>query len=139
MNRFAALHDWPALSIRAATASSTVLSRSSVPRTMNGSEPPISSTTFFRCRPAISATAVAADRRSLTAEELNRLVCHQCFRIVCVELVDRCAEGDLAPRLSYRLAHLGDDDFRKLLPPLRVQLADAPHERGPIGDSRSSR
>src|SRR5438309_8666084 len=35
----------------------------------------------------------------------------------------------LAPRLSYRLAHLGDDDFRKLLPPFRVQLADAPHER----------
>src|SRR6185295_5416383 len=44
-----------------------------------------------------------------------------------------------APRLPYRLSHLGDDDFRKLLPPLRVQLADAPHERGAVSDSRSSR
>src|SRR4029077_4364917 len=43
------------------------------------------------------------------------------------------------PPLPYRLAHLGDDDFRKLLPPFRVQLADAPHERGAVGDSRSSR
>jgi hypothetical protein len=72
-------------------------------------------------------------------EELNRLVCHQCFRIVCVEPVDRRAEVDLAPRLPYRLAHLGDDDLRKLLPPFRVQLADAPHERGAVSDSRSSR
>src|SRR4026209_718095 len=60
MSRFAALHDWPALSIRASTAAWTVSSRLSVPRTMNGSEPPISSTTFFRFRPAISATAAPA-------------------------------------------------------------------------------
>ena len=66
MKRLAALHDWPVLSRRAATASSTVLSRSSVPSTMNGSEPPISSTTFFRLRPAISATAAPARSEPVT-------------------------------------------------------------------------
>ena len=60
MNRFAALHDWPVLSRRPATAASTASSRSSAPRRMNGSEPPSSSTTFFRLRPAISATAAPA-------------------------------------------------------------------------------
>ena len=83
--------------------------------------------------------AAANDGRPFTAEEFDRLVGHQSFRIVGVELVDRRAEVDLAARLSYRLAHLGDDDLRELLPPFRVELADAPHERGAIGDRRSLR
>ena len=83
--------------------------------------------------------AAADDGRPLTTEELDRLVRHQRFRIVGVELVDRRAEVDLAARLPDRLAHLGDDDLRELLPPFGVQLADAPHERGAIGDGRTLR
>ena len=60
MKRFAALHACPVFSSRAPTADSTVASRSSVLRRMNGSEPPSSSTTFLRLRPAISATAAPA-------------------------------------------------------------------------------
>ncbi len=60
MKRLAALHAWPQLSTRANAAFSTVASRSSVDSRMNGSEPPSSRTTFFRCRPAISATAAPA-------------------------------------------------------------------------------
>jgi hypothetical protein len=47
MNRFAAMHDWPLLTIRAATAVSTARSRSADGVTMNGSEPPSSSTVFL--------------------------------------------------------------------------------------------
>ena len=60
MNRLAALHACPQLSTRATTADATTASRSSVDRRMNGSEPPSSSTTFFKWRPAISATAAPA-------------------------------------------------------------------------------
>ena len=59
-NRLAALQDCPLLSIRASTAAETAPSRSSVDSRMNGSDPPSSSATFFRCRPATSATAVPA-------------------------------------------------------------------------------
>ena len=60
MKRLAALQAWPVFSSRPPTACSTTASRSSVLSTMNGSEPPSSSTTFFRWRPAISATAAPA-------------------------------------------------------------------------------
>jgi hypothetical protein len=60
MKRLAALHACPEFSRRAPTADSTAASRSSVASRMNGSEPPSSSTTFFRLRPAISATAAPA-------------------------------------------------------------------------------
>ena len=67
MKRLAALQAWPAFSIRAATAALTTRGRSSVSSTMNASEPPSSSTTFFRCWPASAATAVPA--RSLPVTE----------------------------------------------------------------------
>ena len=60
MNRLPALQAWPVFSMRAEMAASTVASRSSDPSTTNGSEPPSSSTTFFRCRPAVAATAEPA-------------------------------------------------------------------------------
>ena len=60
MKRLPALQAWPVFSMRAEMAASTVASRSSEPSTMNGSEPPSSSTTFFRWRPAVSATAEPA-------------------------------------------------------------------------------
>ena len=72
MNRLAALHAWPVLSRRAETAASTVASRSSVLSRMNGSEPPSSSTTFFRCRPAISATAAPARSEPVTETPCTR-------------------------------------------------------------------
>ncbi len=72
MNRFAALHDWPVLSSRASAAYSTTSSRLSVASTMNGSEPPISSTTFFRCLPAISATAEPARSEPVTETPRTR-------------------------------------------------------------------
>ena len=71
MNRFAALQDWPVLSRRPATAASTASSMSSAPSRMNGSDPPSSSTTFFRLRPAISATAAPA--RSEPVSETPRI------------------------------------------------------------------
>ena len=60
MNRFAALQAWPVFSSLASTAASTAAPRSSADSSTNGSEPPSSRTTFFRCRPAISATAAPA-------------------------------------------------------------------------------
>ena len=60
MKRLAALQACPEFSKRAPTADSTAASMSSVPSRMNGSEPPSSSTTFLRLRPAISATAAPA-------------------------------------------------------------------------------
>lgn len=60
MNLLPALQAWPVLLSRAPTAACTVESRSAVLSKMNGSEPPSSSTTFFRLRPAISATAAPA-------------------------------------------------------------------------------
>ena len=61
MNRLAALHAWPAFSRAAATADLDGCRRGRrCSSTMNGSEPPSSSTTFFRLRPAISATAAPA-------------------------------------------------------------------------------
>ena len=71
-NRFAALHAWPALSRRAAAAASTTESRSSVESRMNGSEPPSSSTTFLRLRPAISATAAPARSEPVTETPWTR-------------------------------------------------------------------
>ena len=72
MNRFAALQDWPVLSSRASAAAVTASSRSSVPSRMKGSEPPISSTTFFRLRPAISATAAPARSEPVTETPCTR-------------------------------------------------------------------
>ena len=72
MKRLAALHDWPVLSRRAETADSTAASRSSVLRRMNGSEPPSSSTTFFRFRPATSATAAPARSEPVTETPCTR-------------------------------------------------------------------
>ena len=61
MNRLAALHAWPVLleprPDRRLDGGVEVVGAQS---TMNGSEPPSSSTTFFRLRPAISATAAPA-------------------------------------------------------------------------------
>src|SRR3954467_11898354 len=72
MNRFAALHDWPVLSRRACAAASTTSSRFSVASRMNGSEPPISRTTFFRLRPATSATAAPARSEPVTETPRTR-------------------------------------------------------------------
>ena len=56
MKRLEAMQDCPLFWMRAVTASGTVASMSAELATMNGSEPPNSSTDFFRCWPAISAT-----------------------------------------------------------------------------------
>ena len=58
--RLEALHAWPPFSIRAAAAALATLGRSAPSSTMNGSEPPSSSTTFFRFWPAVAATAEPA-------------------------------------------------------------------------------
>ena len=52
-----ALQAWPPFSIRAAAAALATFGRSAPSSTMNGSEPPSSSTTFFRFCPATAATA----------------------------------------------------------------------------------
>jgi hypothetical protein len=58
--RLLELQAWPTFSIRVTQAVLAASSTSSVSRTMYGSEPPSSRTTFFRLRPAVSATAVPA-------------------------------------------------------------------------------
>ena len=56
MNRLAAMHDCPLFCTRALTAVRTQVSRSAEGSTMNGSEPPSSSTLFFSGGPAAEAT-----------------------------------------------------------------------------------
>ena len=73
MKRLAALQAWPPFSRRAPTAASTTVSRSSVASTRNGSEPPSSSTTFLRLRPAISATAAPARPEPVSETPWTRL------------------------------------------------------------------
>ncbi len=65
--RLPALQDCPAFSILAATAAAATPGTSSVSRTMKGSDPPSSRTTFLRCWPATAATAPPA--RSLPVTE----------------------------------------------------------------------
>ena len=66
MNRLAALQACPALPIRWRVAAATTDGTSGASSTMNGSDPPSSSTTFFRFRPAISATAAPARSEPVT-------------------------------------------------------------------------
>ncbi len=72
MNRLAALHACPVFSNRPSIAAPTVVSRSSELSTMNGSDPPSSSTTFFRLRPAISATAAPARSEPVSETPCSR-------------------------------------------------------------------
>ena len=60
MKRLAAMHDWPLFCTRAVTAVRTATSRSAEGSTMNGSEPPSSSTLFFNACPAVAATDMPA-------------------------------------------------------------------------------
>ena len=60
MNRLAAMHDWPLFWTRAVTAVRTASSRSALASTTKGSEPPSSSTVFFRASPAAAATDMPA-------------------------------------------------------------------------------
>ncbi len=84
MKRFAALHDWPVLSRRASAAWVATSPMSSVPRTMNGSDPPSSSTTFFRFLPAIAATAEPARSEPVTETPWTRLspIVHSIWSLV---------------------------------------------------------
>ena len=72
MNLLPALQAWPAFPSRASTAAPTAASRSSVPSSTKGSEPPSSRTTFLRLRPAISATAAPARSEPVSDTPANR-------------------------------------------------------------------
>ena len=67
----AALQAWPPLAIRAPTAALATAPMSGASSTMNGSEPPSSSTTFFRFWPAAAATAEPA--RSLPVTDTPQI------------------------------------------------------------------
>ena len=58
--RLLELQAWPTFSIRVTHAVLAAALTSSVSRMMYGSDPPSSRTTFFRFRPAVSATTVPA-------------------------------------------------------------------------------
>jgi hypothetical protein len=60
MKRFAAMHDWPLLMVRAFTAVRAAAVISALGITMNGSLPPSSSTVFLICLPAALATWLPA-------------------------------------------------------------------------------
>ena len=90
--------------------------------------------------PEQHAEGAATDqRRSVAGEQLDRLIRHQLLGVVRVEGVDVAREVDLAERLLERLAHLADDDLSELLTPLDVQLSDAAHKGGTLGDARRGR
>ena len=57
MNRLAAMQLWPAFRNRARAACSATFDRSASASTMNGSEPPSSSTHFLSARPAAAPAA----------------------------------------------------------------------------------
>ena len=69
MNRFAAMHDCPLFCTRPVTAIGITRSKSAEAATMNGSEPPSSSTHFLSTLPAAEATdwPAASDPVKVTA------------------------------------------------------------------------
>jgi len=82
MNRLAAMQLWPAFCTRASTPTLAAFSRSALGITMNGSDPPSSSTTFLMLRPAASPmlrpapslpVSVAAAMRGSSSSLLARL------------------------------------------------------------------
>ena len=126
MNRFAALQDWPVLSRRASTAASTTSSRFSVASRMNGSEPPISSTTFFRLRPATSATAAPARSEPVTETPRTRgsaitvsAICSLVARIVWYAPSGKPASSYIAWIASADSGHCGAGFSRIGLPTIR--------------------
>ena len=126
MKRFAALHDCPVLSSRASTAASTTSSRFSVARRMNGSEPPISRTTFFRLRPATSATAEPARSDPVTETPRTRgsgitfsAICSLVARIVWYAPSARPASSYIAWIASPDSGHWGAGFSRIGLPTIR--------------------
>ena len=70
--RLDALQACPPFSIRPAAAVLATAGRSAPSRTMNGSEPPSSSTTFFRFCPAAAATAAPARSLPVTDTPVTR-------------------------------------------------------------------
>ncbi len=72
MNRLAAMQDWPLFWVRAVTAVATALSRSALGITMNGSDPPSSSTAFFTCAAAVDATERPAGSEPVSVTALIR-------------------------------------------------------------------
>src|SRR5215475_4389030 len=72
--RLLELQAWPTFSIRVTQAVLAAPSTSSVSRMMYGSEPPSSRTTFFRLRPAVSATAVPARSEPVSDTPCSRRV-----------------------------------------------------------------
>ncbi|MCY1270003.1 hypothetical protein D9M69_324830 [compost metagenome] len=72
MMRLAAMHTWPQLPKRLATAAFTAASMSASASTMKASEPPSSSTHFFSAAPAWEAIAAPAPTLPVTAMEAMR-------------------------------------------------------------------
>jgi hypothetical protein len=72
MNRFAAMHDWPVLIIRARTAVSSAVLKSALGITIKASLPPSSSTLFLICRAAALATSPPARSLPVSVTALTR-------------------------------------------------------------------
>jgi hypothetical protein len=72
MNRLAAMQLWPAFENRARAACSATLGRSASASTMNGSEPPSSSTHFLSARPAAAPTAAPTRSLPVSVTSLRR-------------------------------------------------------------------
>jgi len=67
------MQDWPLFWVRATTAVATAFSRSALGMTMNGSEPPSSSTTCLTSEPAIDASERPAGSEPVSVVALTRL------------------------------------------------------------------
>ena len=75
MNRFAAMHDWPLLIVRAFTAVLMASSRSAEGITMNGSLPPSSSTVRLISFPAMPPTLRPAGSLPVNVAAATRESC----------------------------------------------------------------
>ena len=84
--------------------------------------------------PEQHADGAAADDRGALAEDVDGLVARDLLGVVGVVLGDVGREVDLAECRRERLAHLAHDDRRELVAALAVQLRDAAHQRGALGD-----
>src|SRR5258706_308050 len=119
MNRFAAMHDWPLLSVLALTAVDAAAATSALGRTTNGSLPPSSSTTFLSCRPA-----------ALTREEF--------FGVLRIIAAHRCALLRFGRGGTDRLSHLERHQLGKTVFLGFENLGTALHQRGALRERRLS-
>src|SRR5947207_1876627 len=127
--RLLELQAWPTFSIRVTQAVLAASSTSSVSRMMYGSEPPSSRTTFFRLRPAVSATAVPA--RSEPVNDTPRSRGSAIIAATCSWVANRLTYTPSGTPASFMICAIAPAEVGGAL---GEQLGDSLHDRGALGD-----